>query len=460
MSIASAPTVDVLDTPAPAITALPSTPAPAVTALPATPAEPRRVWRVAAIERRPGAQAAGLTEIWRCFWRSRLLVLAAAAVGVLILGPAPDGIAGVDPTGLSLSFGAVGNLLMAPVVRWDATWYLQIAHSGYATVQDAGFYPLYPLLMHAAGWLTGSLPVAGVLVSLMAMLAALVVVRRLTELELGPRAGDVVVRLISFGPMAVFLSAIYTESLFVALSAGTLYAARRGRWPAAGMLGGLAAATRINGVALLVPVVIMFFYGPRGDRPQKPLTAWWKPRYAPSRAVAWTSLILLGFGFVSAYLSLRGYGAGSTLNAQLHSWDHRLTVPVITVWAGLKAASQQLALELRGGDPALYLSQSLFQSVALVVAITALVAVLRRLPFAYGAYVIVGLLIALSTPTIGDPLKGLARYVSVLFPLQMCAAAWAVERGVQRTLTVASTVLMIVFTVQFATWHMVGTLLI
>ncbi|RDJ93342.1 hypothetical protein B4Q13_22535, partial [Lacticaseibacillus rhamnosus] len=69
-------------------------------------------------------------------------------------------------------------------------------------------------------------------------------VRRLTVLELGEATADLTVRLLAFGPMAVFLSAIYTESVFLALSSGAFYAGRRGRWASAGILGGLAATSR------------------------------------------------------------------------------------------------------------------------------------------------------------------------------------------------------------------------
>jgi hypothetical protein len=107
-------------------------------------------------------------------------------------------------------------------------------------------------------------------------------------------------------------------------------------------------------------------------------------------------------------------------------------------------------------DPAQYHTQSLFQSVTLLLAIGGLAGVLRRLPIAYGAYVAVGLMVALSTPTAGDPLRGLARYASVLFPLQMWLGAWSSERGMKHTLVRGSAVLMILFSVEFATWHVVG----
>jgi hypothetical protein len=43
------------------------------------------------------------------------------------------------------------------------------------------------------------------------------------------------------------------------------------------------------------------------------------------------------------------------------------------------------------------------------------------------------------------------------FPLFMCAAAWAVERGTERKLLVISVLLLAFFTIQFATWQWVGS---
>ena len=53
---------------------------------------------------------------------------------------------------------------------------------------QAAFYPLYPLLMRAGGWVVGSPLLAGVLISLACFLGALVLLHRLVALELGSAA--------------------------------------------------------------------------------------------------------------------------------------------------------------------------------------------------------------------------------------------------------------------------------
>ena len=60
---------------------------------------------------------------------------------------------------------------------------------------------------------------------------------RLVSLELDSELARVTVMLVAFCPMAYFFSAVYSESLFLALSVGCILQARMGRWAWAGVLG-------------------------------------------------------------------------------------------------------------------------------------------------------------------------------------------------------------------------------
>jgi hypothetical protein len=403
------------------------------------------------------AGASGVRSTWNAFWRSRLLVWAAASVAFLALGTTSGAVQSFDPGRVSLSFGALGNVLAAPAVRWDALWYLRIAHDGYHAAPEAGFFPLYPLLIHVGSWATGSMVLAGVLISLVTLFVALEIIRRLTELELGGGAARATGQLIAFGPMALFLSAIYSESLFLALSAGALYGARRGRWAWAGVLGGLAGMTRIGGFLLFAPVVLLFFYGPRGDAAPRPARSWWRPRYPITPAVLWSALIPALAALVPAYMALRGLGPAATLHAQEAYSGHTVTLPVVGAWDGIVAAWHQLTGQIGAFPPGLYSGQELLQLGALALGCIGLIGVFRRLPIAYGAYVALDFLLHLSTPTIGDPLRGFDRYASLRFPLFMWLGAWASERGKVRRIVILSSTLLVFFTFQFATWHWVGT---
>ena len=59
-----------------------------------------------------------------------------------------------------------------------------------------------------------------------------------------PEAARLAVLVTAFAPMAFFFSAVYSESLYLALSVGLFWSARHGRWACVGVLGALGAAPR------------------------------------------------------------------------------------------------------------------------------------------------------------------------------------------------------------------------
>jgi hypothetical protein len=415
-----------------------------------------------------GAGTVAWREAWRVLWTSRLAIWAAGLLGLMWFGRAP-GTNAYDPRGLTAPFSGLGDLLVSPAARWDSVWYLTIAHDGYGSASDhpqAAFYPLYPMLMRAGGWVVGSPLTAGVAISLACFLGALVLLHRLVELELGPQHARPTLLLVAFFPTALFFSAVYSESLFLLVTVGAFLAARRERWASAGALGALAALTRNSGVLLLVPLVVLFLYGPRAGGAPVLGRARWLPRYRLTPQLAWLAIAPLG---LALYLGWSAIVLGDAL-APFHAqelWMRHLR-PLGAVSGGVEAAWDGLRELTRDGSASRYLAESggnsldaASQSVMLLgflaFALVALVGVLRRLPLAYGAYAGVALLMTLSYPVDGQPLTSLPRYIAVLFPLQMWLALWAGRRegGVERAVGV-SAVLLGLLAAQFARWGFVA----
>ena len=379
-------------------------------------------------------------DAWRALWVSRLLVWAAGAGAVGLWGLSPRATI-FDPGAVTRPFGALANALVAPLARWDSVWYLAIANDGYPRddVRRAAFFPLYPLLLRAANALVGRPVLAGALVSLACFAVALVLLHRLTALELGRPAARATVWALALFPGAVFFSAVYSEALYLALSVGCVYAARTGRWAWAGAAGALGAATRSAGVLLVIPLALLWLE--RADGRRRTL-----------RDAAWIALVPLGLVGFCAALALGGGDATAPLRAQA-IWMRHFAGPFAGVWDGTTAAWGGLQ---RLGDPASRANVVLYGF--LLAALPAVVGAVRRLPPAYGAYVLCALALPLSYPVGPQPLMSLPRFLGVLFPLFMWLGAWLTDGGRARRVAVLgpSALGLAVVSAVFATWHWVA----
>ena len=395
------------------------------------------------------ARVRGLGLAWRAFWVSRALVWA-GGLGALALWGESARAPAFDPGGLTTPFGPVLDALVAPAARWDATWFLSVAGGGYDAGPRAAFFPLYPLLARVAGVPLGSTLLGAMALSGACFLGALVVLHRLTELELGPEAARWTVLALALSPMALFFSAVYSESLFLLVTAGAVLAARRERWAWAGTLGACAAATRSTGVLLVVAL------------------AWlaWTQR-SGWRAFAWTAAVPLGLAAFVGGLALGGVDARAPFHAQ-DVWLRAFAGPLggvgdgaVAAWDGarqlLSGSRSPVFFTAAGGDPLAVARQNLalFAWVPLVAA--ALVGAARRLHPAYAAYALASLAVPLSYPVGPQPLMSLPRFVLVAFGLWMWLG-WLLARHPRARVPVLalSAVGLVACSAQFTTWHFVA----
>jgi hypothetical protein len=140
-------------------------------------------------------------------------------------------------------------------LSWDAQHYLQIARHGYPASPDsnAGFFPLLPLLLHLVGAYEG----AALLLAFAFGLCGLAVLTGLTAALYGEQVASRTAWVAAWWPLGFVWSAVYSEGIFLALAAGAIWAAWRGRaWLAAALAFG-AALSRPTGMFLIVPVLIL-----------------------------------------------------------------------------------------------------------------------------------------------------------------------------------------------------------
>ncbi|MGW2959515.1 mannosyltransferase family protein [Streptomyces sp. NPDC001220] len=148
--------------------------------------------------------------------------------------------------------------------RWDSLWYTRVAEHGYGyevrlpngdVHSNLAFFPLLPWLERVLHALTPlSYAGAGFTVGLLASLAAAWGIFAVADFVYGPRVGLCAVLLWAVLPVGIVQSMAYSESLFTALAAWSLYAVLTGRWLSAGTLAALAGLTRPVGLAVVAAV--------------------------------------------------------------------------------------------------------------------------------------------------------------------------------------------------------------
>jgi Mannosyltransferase (PIG-V) len=205
-----------------------------------SPSQPRRAFAPVA------AALADRREIVAWWAGSRVLVVGAAlAVHWL---RAPRGFFG--PPVLDHALGALE--------AWDGVWYRLIAEHGYLLVpgrqSDPAFFPLYPLLLKIAGATGLPLGVAGVVLSNLFFLVALLAFDQLGREVLPSATARRATLLLAVFPTTYVCSMVYPESLVLASFALAGLLALRRRWLACAACAAVAALARPEGVLVVVPI--------------------------------------------------------------------------------------------------------------------------------------------------------------------------------------------------------------
>lgn len=395
------------------------------------------------------AKREGLLFVLLVFGASRLLYLAA---GSLFASVVP--VSRFQAVTMDVPFGRMGLWS-----HWDGEHYVALAAGGYLQPPEQvspAFFPLYPLLMRSFAELFGgpvtwgSLSVWGPLISLAALPFALFFVYRIAEDQWDSGVARGTVLALAFFPTAFFLNAAYTESLFLALSAGSIWAARvRRDLLLACALAGLAAATRNVGVFLLAPLAYEWFRNRDAYR--------WRGLYlalAPSGLIAY-----------AAYLWLR-FGNPVLFYTDQQKWGREPAGPLATAVKAYSSAAEGAGRLL---DPRLWSDPSLtnladhlagaanlYNLLFFLFAVVVLLAGLRDLPPDLALYAFLLVLPAALFGTPENPLMGAPRYVLVAFPLFIVLGMLHRNRPVFVTGLVLGTLVSLVFCALFVSWRFVA----
>ena len=318
--------------------------------------------------------------------------------------------------------------------RWDSVFFVRIAAHGY-DAGSAAFFPLYPGAVAVLGRLFGGHYVlAGTVLSLACCLGSFLLLHRLAEERLGVEGARRAVLYLAVFPTALFLQAVYSESLFLLCCLGAFVLAERGRWPAAGAVAGLALLTRPNALALL---------------PALALLAWRSPVRARALASLGGALVLAAA--YPLYLWHRLGDPWAFARAQ-ELWHRHLSPfgPLGGIWDALTKWTPP------GADPRHAVAINAQALVFLVLFAGLSVVAWRRFGAPYGLFCALSLALPLSEPSSRWPLLSLPRFGLSVFPFFL-ALAWLGGRPRMHTAIVAvSSIMLGIATAQWALWQWVA----
>lgn len=368
---------------------------------------------------RPDLAAAAGTAL-----ASRMAVLVVAYFAVLVIGVAEAG------------FVVSGDPLFNLPARFDAGWYAGIATDGYDfqgrfdRQQNLAFFPAFPMLMQAAGYLVGvhergvpqerragRLLWGGTFLSLLAFLwGATYLVRLGQDVGSNDEAFNAVALVCAY-PFAVFFSAPYSESLFFLGSVAAFYHFRRAQWGAAAAWGVLVGLTRPNGCFLSIVLALLL-----GERLRKQSEG--RPALAPLAAAAAPGLGMLAFTVYLKYLTGVWFGWARIQGAWGRSYSGIETVAGGVGWAanlGLVRLVAERPIDTLNGAALLFMLAMVWPA-------------WRRLGLAWAAMIVVNVL----PPLFAGGLLSMGRITSTLFPAFVALAMVLPRRAVSPVLTMCA----------------------
>jgi hypothetical protein len=309
---------------------------------------------------------------------------------------------------------SVLDAMLDPFGKWDGIWYQRIADYGYdptvAHGNGVAFSPLYPLMVReVAATLSVTYLVAGVIVSTVCFLLAIVLLHGLIARRSGERVARTAVWLTAFFPVAYLFSSVYTESLYLLLTVLTFVLLERGWVLGSSIIGALTVLARPQGI-LLTPALALRVWKDEGRRPS------WR------LALRLSPLLLLPLAYVAfgAYLYYRTGNPFATQTAQAAGWGRGVNVLLVL---GLPIAILNgLYVGLHDTSRLMYILDTAFAMTWGLLLIEGLIR--KRLP---GEYLLYGAL-AVILPVLAGTYLALPRYGMVIFVVMWLAAIHVASR--------------------------------
>lgn len=299
--------------------------------------------------------------------------------------------------------GGSSNYHLAPEVfawaNFDGEHYLSIAIIGYKGLEQA-FFPVYPKTIgffaspfysdfFSALLLT---TLVGLILSNLFLLLSLVILWDLVKLDYSRKIAYLTIILLLLFPTSFYFGSLYNESLFLFLTVSSFYAARKGNWWLAGILGGVASATRVFGILLFPSLII---------------EAWRKKENY--RSFLWIGLVPLGLILYMYYQWIVFNDPIAFINIQPLVGEQRSSGFILLPQTFYRYLNMLTSVEIQ--NP-IYQTVVLEFITGIIFLILPIYGWYKKMPLSYLFYTITGYFIASAQGSFSST----PRYVLVLFP--------------------------------------------
>jgi hypothetical protein len=334
---------------------------------------------------------------------------------------------------LSLINGEYAGGLLDSLGIWnqlgtDSQHYLTIAQDGYVSIGDDRllivFFPLYPYLMRLVHYVFENYLVSGLIVSNLCWVFAAYLLYELALLDTDKKGALRALKYLCILPASFLFSAPLSDSLFLLLSVACVYAVRKDLYPVAGLVGFLAAFTRMPGVLLLAPAAFELVGKIIRERPTQGKSEKWGLRMAGNAL----SLLFIPAGLLLYfYVNQRVTGSATMfLTYQREHWHQQLgwffgtMATVVSSATGSFADNTQMLLGL-------WLPNIVFLFASLGIVIGAQ----NKLRASNVAYFIVYYAVCMGATW----LLSAPRYLTAAYPLALALGAITEKKSVDRIAT-------------------------
>jgi Gpi18-like mannosyltransferase len=325
-------------------------------------------------------------------------------------------------------------------LRWDSGWYIDIARDGYewtgAGEESVAFFPLFPMLLKAMLLLIPDslLYLFAVLLNHAIFFVALLPVWLYAFRFGGRPVAQRTLLLLCLFPTAFFFNAVYTEALFLLVSAIALLALQKSNFVVAGAVGFLTSLTRPTGVLLSFPFLIQLWRERTSDLRQSVLRGW-PIVLVPSGLLVYMAYLWAAFGRPLGFLEVQ------------EAWGHVQMLPTTAI---IESFRYLIETEVRDVFWVMGAVNTLLTLWALVMAF-----IIVRSDSIGSSFAFAAVLMPLAAGVESMPVVSMARYVLVLFPLFIPLAIWAKNWSIQALIIAAFLPTHVMLLALFVRWYWV-----